>query len=352
MLEFSKNMSAEEARKCGFNEAIALIFGGLNMSPENGEPLEDVLLQRDPSDNSDVAALREESSDIADTIFYSGFLQCAKGLSSKLGISLSPDGKIGEIPSILEEAIKKKYSSGDLSSQQSTSSILDSIQEAFCIDETMVNDFLGTSPGEQVAPAERASAIIELIKSKYIPIIVEDAKNKLVYRLNHQIGESHVYRIIFDSDKENSSKNAVYIWSDTCKECLETILAGLQFYIEQNTKFGQGSFVNEDIAAHFLVIDFGCSLAHKEDWEKQRVYLEKKGLPVEDYQLALYQIREYHCGPHAKEIADAVCGDFVSSNMFSALRWYFNSEECLKDDTRSLSFVELAVKYFRAKESL
>ena len=53
MLEFSKNMSAEEARKCGFNEAIALIFGGLNMSPENGEPLEDVLLQRDPSNSSE-----------------------------------------------------------------------------------------------------------------------------------------------------------------------------------------------------------------------------------------------------------------------------------------------------------
>lgn len=144
---------------------------------------------------------------------------------------------------------------------------------------------------------------------------------------------------LFDGRYECRVETSRFIRSNLPKETIQDYIAGLMFFIEENTEFGSESSMSEDICAYLLTNFFGCTPATREEWEAQR-NVDKcpdtcescdKLNGCEKYNIELFTTRESHCCPECDEYEKPI-EKLKDTNFMKALFEYYNSESCLHLD--------------------
>ncbi len=132
----------------------------------------------------------------------------------------------------------------------------------------------------------------------------------------------NVYKLCFPYTK----KDSVYLSTDMSKEQAADIYVGFELYIETNTKYGDCSVIDIDVAAHLLCDLFGCSVFNKENLHLLGSYDPKQKDLTEDCWIDLYEERERRCGEGYERYIQNIM-EYTDTEFVRKLCAYFDSED-------------------------
>ena len=113
-----------------------------------------------------------------------------------------------------------------------------------------------------------------------------------------------IYKIVHLYAK--SDEGSVYVESDLGIHEVADIIIGLEFFIEDHTKYGENSFVTEEMGAYLLCNFFGCKQVDRNDIRNYKEYdTQIQDIP-DIYHIDLYSEREIRCGEYYEKYEECI----------------------------------------------
>ena len=139
-----------------------------------------------------------------------------------------------------------------------------------------------------------------------------------------------------------------YVETSLPAEKVADILIGLEFYLEDNTKYGMNLAITEEMAAYLLCKFFDCRTVEKEQIGKSKWYDADIEDIAEIMHIDLFAERERRCGD-AYQKYEANIESIKETKFVKALCSYFNDDIAFKkiwnENAHMLSSVEIMQKY-------
>lgn len=130
------------------------------------------------------------------------------------------------------------------------------------------------------------------------------------------------------------SQEPIYIETQKDMKELADAIVGLQFYIEDHTKYGPNNTITLEMAAYMLCEYFECKIVPKELISKYDEYDEDIDDVDDIYEIELYHERELRCGKDYKLYILKLSG-ILRTEFMKSLYAFFNNAEIFENGLAS-----------------
>lgn len=141
-----------------------------------------------------------------------------------------------------------------------------------------------------------------------------------------------------------SDKSSVYIETTKGTSEIADIVVGLQFYLEENTKYGDCYDITPEIAAYMLCEFFNCKLVDKSEIEKFKEYDSDIGDVNDCYTIDLHSDREHRCGKNYKQYITKI-SKITHTEFVKALCSFFDDGSLFEPPMKVWTMQDILAKY-------
>ncbi|MDO4469855.1 MAG: hypothetical protein Q4C84_08430 [Bacillota bacterium] len=152
----------------------------------------------------------------------------------------------------------------------------------------------------------------------------------------------NIYKIDYAYANDSSS---VYIETDMDEKEVADLIIGLEFYIEEYTKYGEHECITDEMAVYFLCKFYNAVIFDSERIHELDTYDEEMQDIDENFQIDLYQEREMRCDSGYKKYIEKI-RSHLETNYVKKLCAFYNDDMIFgKYPHKYLSVTEILKKY-------